>query len=284
MISIIIPCYNEEKAIEQTIKEVREALKSTKHEIIVVNDNSKDSSRAILESIKGIKLINHPYNKGYSASIKTGLKEAKYKWIGITDADGTYPNAELTNLLSYTKDYDMVVGARTKSSAKYPIVRKPAKYIIAKLANFVAEKRIPDINSGMRIFKKSLAMQFYHLYPSRFSFTTTITLAALTSDYNVKYIPIEYYKRKGKSTIRPVRDTIEFLWLILRIAVYFKPIKVFTAFSLLLLASAFAVFTLSLLFTPKVWDITVILLTIMSIQTFFSGLIADLIVRRSAAR
>jgi glycosyltransferase involved in cell wall biosynthesis len=284
MISIIIPCYNEELAIKETVDVIKKTLENKKYEIIVVNDKSTDGSKEILAKIEGIKVLNHPYNKGYSASLKTGLLNAKYDWIGITDADGTYPNHEFKHLLEFTKDFDMVVGSRTKRSAKYPLIRKPAKLVIATIANFVAERKIPDINSGLRIFKKSLAMKFFHLYPSRFSFTTTITLAALTNDYNVKYIPITYYKRMSKSTMKPIKDTINFIWLLLRIGVYFKPIKVFSSFAAFLFIIALSTFIISFIFTPQVWDITVILFTILSIQTFFSGLIVDVINRRSLAQ
>src|SRR3989344_9081642 len=136
-VSIVIPAYNEQDSIVKTIQEVKEILSKSKnkYEIIIVNDGSKDNTSDILRSIKNIIVINHPYNKGYGASIKTGIKNSKYDWILITDSDGTYPGDAIPSLLKYLPEYDMVVGARTGNEVNIPLFRKPAKFIIGKVAN-----------------------------------------------------------------------------------------------------------------------------------------------------
>jgi len=286
VVSVVIPVYNEENAVEETIKKVQFFMNQARvpYEIIAVNDGSKDFSREILEKIPGIKLINHPYNLGYGASLKTGIKESKGDYILITDADGTYPIEDIPRLLKYISKYDMVVGARTGKDVNIPLLRRPAKFMLSTIANFVSKRHIPDLNSGFRIFKKELALRFFHLFPSNFSFTTTITLAALTNDYTVKYLKINYKKRKGKSSIKPIQDFINFASLIFRISVYFNPLKIFVPLSSVFLFLGLARISQILIRTnfQERLSLTGILLVILGIQTMLLGVIADLIVKRGS--
>ena len=278
LISVVVPVFNEEGAVASTINQLKEVMdkSSYDYEIIAVNDGSKDKSLEILKNIKGINVISHPYNLGYSASLKDGIKHAKGNYILITDADGTYPIKEIPNLLKYIDKYDMVVGERRKENV--PLLRKPAKFMIAKLGNFVSGKKIPDINCGLRIFRKDIALRFWNLFPSGFSFTITITLACLTNEYTVKYVPISYFKRKGESTIHPVKDFINFITLIARIVTYFNPFKVFFSISTLLFILGFLIFFYTF-YIGFVADITVIVILLSSLQIFLIGLVADLIVK-----
>lgn len=215
-ISIIIPVYNEEETVSETMNQIKKALqKQKKAEIIAVNDASTDNSLKILKKIKDIKIISHKQNSGYGASIKTGINAAKGNTIIITDADGTYPVYEIPRFLNYMKYFDMVIGARTKG-AKEPLLRKPAKKFLCILTSILVKKYVPDINSGLRAFKKELAKKFMNLYPDRFSFTTTITICFLMNNYKTKFVPIEYYKRAGKSQIRPT-DFFKFIALVIKV-------------------------------------------------------------------
>ena len=144
----------------------------------------------------------------------------------ITDADGSYPAELIPVLLRDLGEYDMVVGARVGEHVAIPLIRRPAKWFLRKLASYLAGRAIPDLNSGLRVMRKPLVTRFEHLLPSGFSFTTTITIAALCSGSLVRYCPIDYHKRIGESKIRPTH-TVEFLLLILRTIVYFNPLKVF---------------------------------------------------------
>ncbi len=284
MISVVVPVYNEEKAVEYTISQIKHYLSIAEadYEIIIINDGSRDRSKEILENISGIKLINHPYNLGYGASLKTGIKASKGDYILITDADGTYPIEDIPKLLKYISKYDMVVGARIGKDVNIPLLRRPAKFILSAIANFLSKRHIPDLNSGFRIFKKELALRFFHLFPSSFSFTTTLTLAALTNDYTVKYIKVNYRKRKGKSSIKPIQDFLNFAGLIFRISVFFNPLKIFAPLSM---ASVFAGVATILYFLIKTnfqekLSLTGVLLVILGIQILLLGVIADLIVKR----
>jgi glycosyltransferase involved in cell wall biosynthesis len=281
-ISAILPIYNEKNSILQVIKELKKVFKNSgfNYEIIAVNDGSTDRSGAILKKIKGIKVIDHPYNKGYGASLKTGIKNAKNEWIMTVDVDGTYPISDVPKLLKCISKYDMVVGARTGRHVKVPFFRRPAKLILGLLANYLAKRRIPDLNSGLRVFKKEIVFKFWNLFPSGFSFTTTLTITAHVNDYSVKYLPINYYKRKGKSTIRPVRDFIGFLTLIFRTIMYFEPLKIFLPFAILLFVLAILRLIRDLVLLNDMGDLAT-LMFITSFQILFFGLLADLINKKT---
>jgi len=226
-ISIVIPAFNEEGAISSGIRQIQEVMDPSvyEYEIIVVDDGSADKTAALARA-EGIKLIELPENQGYGAALKAGIKRSSYETIVITDADGTYPAKFIPELVSQLGMYDMVVGARTGSNVAAPLVRMPAKWVLRKLASYLAGRHIPDLNSGLRVMRKSLIRRFLHLLPSGFSFTTTITLAALCSGSLVKYSPIDYHERIGKSKIRPTH-AFDFTLLIIRTIVYFNPLKVF---------------------------------------------------------
>lgn len=226
-ISIIIPAYNEEKAIVSQIEAIKNVLDMHKitYELIVVDDGSSDDTAKQVQK-SGVCLIHHPENRGYGAALKTGISAAKNETIVIIDADVTYPAEKIPSLLTKAHEYDMVVGARTGSNVHIPFIRKPAKWFLQKLAGYLAGRPIPDLNSGLRVMKKPIVKMFYSILPSGFSFTTTITLAFFCNDYSIYYLPIEYKKRVGNSKIRPVH-AYYFLLLILRTIVYFNPLKVF---------------------------------------------------------
>ena len=235
-ISIIIPAYNEEQRIGIVLDNLLAniALQNMDCEIIVVDDGSLDKTAEIVKRYD-VQLIQHEHNKGYGASLKTGIHYAKYNVIVITDADGTYPVDQIPKLVNFINEYDMVVGARTGKHVKIPLIRQPAKWVLNKYANYLVQDNIPDLNSGLRVFKKDIFEKFKGILPNGFSFTTTITLALLNNGYRVKYIPVNYFKRGGKSKIRPIRDTINFFSLITKVSLYFNPLRVFMPISLLLL-------------------------------------------------
>ena len=280
-LSIVIPVYNEEKGIGETLSKLIDVA-FTDWEIIVVNDGSTDKSKEMIKQYPGIKIVNHQRNLGYGAALKTGINHANYDLICITDADGTYPNAMITNLMNklIENDLDMVVGARTGSRVYVPLVRRPAKWGIGKLANWVTGKSIPDINSGLRIFKKSAFMPFINIVPDGFSFTTTITLGMLSGGYKVEFIPIDYFRRSGKSKIRPIRDTMNFVKLILRIGLYFAPLKIFMPISigLFLLAIGWGVFTKFAL--GELADVSSLIIAMTGFQVSVLAFIAELINHR----
>jgi len=280
-LSVILPVFNEERAILGTIEQIVNIFRETEipHELIIVNDGSGDKTGKILKDCTlSFTLFEHAQNRGYGASLKTGILASKYDTIAITDADGTYPNERLPEFYRKMDYARMVVG--TRSFKQLPNKTKPAKWLINRLANYLANYKIPDINSGFRLYKKGDLMKFFSIIPDGFSFTTTTTLAFLTNGLPVKYIPIEYNKREGKSKIKPVYDTVNFIQLIIRTILYFNPLKIFVPVFFLLLFLAIAVLIGSYFFLPKILDATVIVLFIAAVQTLTIGMIADLIDKR----
>jgi glycosyltransferase involved in cell wall biosynthesis len=226
-VSVVMPAYNEEHGIGPQIERLRTVMQgcAREFEIIVVDDGSTDSTAA--EARKhDVRLVLQGRNRGYGSSLKAGIAVAAHDWIVIIDADGTYPAESIPALLEHGDANDMVVGARVGEDVNIPWQRRPAKWILAKLASYLAEQEIPDMNSGLRLMKRPLVEKYEHLLPSGFSFTTTITLALLCNDYLVKYVPISYAKRVGSSKIRP-GHAYQFLLLILRTVMYFNPLRIF---------------------------------------------------------
>lgn len=276
--SIVIPAYNEAGSLEKTISQIQSL--PGKFEIIVVDDGSTDGTYECARK-SDVKVVQHPVNRGYGASLKTGIRYACYEKIVITDADGTYPNDRIPDLVNIFdgNGFDMVVGARTNKKAQIPLIRRPAKAFITLLASYLSRRPIPDLNSGLRVMKKSVLERYIHLLPDGFSFTSTITLAMLTNGYNVKYVRINYFKRKGKSKIRPISDTLNFIQLIIRMVLYFSPLRIFLPLSLLLLISGFALMVFQSIAYQNIGTISVIII-LGGVQLLAIGMLADLIDKR----
>lgn len=279
-LSVVIPVYNEEKSVAQTLNQIKEELANLKieSEIIVINDGSKDKSQEILKNINYIKLINHRVNKGYGAALKTGIKNSKYDWILIIDADGTYPVHSIPKFLEKTDKYDLITGQRDTPNSAIPFKRKHAKKFLNKFASYLAGKEIPDLNSGLRLFKKEIVLKYWGLFPDRFSFTSTLTMICLTHGYETKFIPIDYYKRQGQSSIKST-DFFNFLKLVAKLSLFFKPIKVFAPLSLFILSIALLLVIIYFAgLTEKFLDTTIIILCATALQTFFFGLLAEIVI------
>lgn len=279
-LSIIIPVYNEEEAVAGVLSALADTINPLGiiYEIIAINDCSTDNSAEILKNFPSVKTISHAHNKGYGASLKTGIKNSLYNWIMIIDGDGTYPPDVLPEMIKETKRYDMIIGARDKNSEGIHLSRRHSKIFLNRFAGYLTGKHIPDLNSGMRIFKKEIVLKYWELFPDRFSFSTTLTMISLSHGYETKFFPISYYKRKGKSSIRPT-DFLNFLKLVTKLSLFFRPIKVFGPLSLIIFLGALAILA-SFLFgiTTKFLDTMFITLVALAIQTFFFGLLAEIII------
>jgi glycosyltransferase involved in cell wall biosynthesis len=284
-ISIIIPTYNEEKAVGETLTFFKSLLDNyPQTEVIFVDDGSTDKTPQKLQSVKHdqIKVITSSTNEGYGAAIKKGVKESSYQYIAITDADGSYPNEKLPFLFSVLirENADMVIGARTGKVVKINPLRRLPKYFLRKFAQYLSSKKIPDLNSGLRIVNKELVYKFFNLLPDGFSLTSTLTIALSVDGFKVAYVPINYYKRKGKSKIKPVSDTLNFLQLIVRTSMFFNPLKIFLPLSLVLFFVGILILLYSYFFLEKILDITVVLLLVSALQMIAIGMTADLIVKK----
>lgn len=279
-LSVVIPAHDEEMGLAQVVHGIQAALQESAQpfEIIVVDDGSADRTAAIAADLD-VTLIRHPERRGYGSALKTGIRAATGDQILICDADGTYPADAIPQLLALAEANDMVVGARTGPIVDTPLLRRIAKGVLRRLASYLSESTIPDLNSGLRVFKKDAALPYFPILPSGFSFTTTITLALLCNGGSVEYVPINYHRRKGRSKIQPIRETINFIILILRTITYFNPLKVFVPISavlglLFLVSLAYDVFVLD-----NVTEKSLILL-IGSLQLLGIGVIGDVVTKR----
>lgn len=282
--TVIVPLYNEASALPAAIVDLEAILSQIgPHELIVVDDGSTDGSTEALEQLQktvpDLKRFRHEKNQGYGAALKTGIRHASHDWIVITDADGTYPNDRIGDLLAKMDQFDMVVGARTADNVEYSTLRKLPKFFLRRYASWIAGRNIPDLNSGLRVFQRNLAEKFLGLLPDGFSFTTTITLAHLTNQYRVYYEPIGYARRIGKSKIQPIRDTLRFLQLIIRLGVYFAPLKVFGPFAVVQLIAFAISLCYDVFVLQNITDKSVMLL-MFGMNTAFFALLADMIDKR----
>jgi glycosyltransferase involved in cell wall biosynthesis len=287
--SLVVPCFNEVDAIESTVNELRGKLVDCgPYELIIVNDGSSDGTAEKLTKLQQndpeLIILTHARNRGYGAALKTGTVEAQADLIVITDADCTYPNEVIPELVDTAIDAeaDMVVGARTGTEVTYSKLRAIPKIFLKRYASWIAATNIPDINSGLRVFRKSVAERYFNILPNAFSFTLTITLAMITNYHKVIYVPINYSERVGSSKIRPIRDTLKFVQLIIRTGMYFAPLRVFfplvTVLSFAFLASlGWDIFVLKNL-TDKT-----ILLLLFTMNTGMFALLADMIDKRSGS-
>lgn len=280
-VDVILPVFNEDrelvKNIVTKIREVMEGVAETR--ILVVNDGSKEEYNIdSLAEGNGIIYLKHPANRGYGAALKTGIAFGNAPWIAILDADGTYPVESLAVLIREMEDADMVVGARTGGLFQGCVIRRVTKKLLNVVASYLARVRIADLNSGMRIFTRRLCHTFWGLLPPRFSFTSTLTMGALVVGARVKEIPIEYHKRIGESSIRPLHDTMGFIGIIVRMGLLFHPLRLFGPVAGLLFAVGFFKgFVRDYFVVGHVGNLAVMLI-LTAVQIFFMGLVAELIV------
>ncbi|HET9530061.1 MAG TPA: glycosyltransferase family 2 protein [Blastocatellia bacterium] len=278
-VSIIIPAYNEEPQIGPVLKELRALFEQNdiNAEIIVVDDGSTDATARAAKAA-GARVIRHRSNRGYGAALKTGILAASYEKVGIIDADGTYPAQYLPEMIEELEQADMVVGARTGQNVHIPLVRRPAKWVLKRLANYVSNAQIPDLNSGLRVFRRDVAMQYFPILPDQFSFTTTITLAMHSDKYAVTYIPIDYRKRRGRSKIVPW-DAGSFAILILRTAMLYRPLRVFVPLALLCFAYGVIKMIIDLTHDPNI-SASALLAFVSTLLIVLIGMLGDAIATR----
>jgi glycosyltransferase involved in cell wall biosynthesis len=249
MISFLIPAYNEAGAIRATLATLRQTLATTSlvYEIIVIDDGSSDNT-AELAAEPGVIVIQQPANGGYGRALKAGIRRATYDWCAIVDADGSYPINRFPDLLHYIPQFDMVVGARQGMHYHGSRGKRLGRWILGSLVAFVVGEKLPDVNSGMRIFRKDVALAHAGRISSGFSFTTTLTLAFFMEEYFVKYLPIDYHQRVGSSKVRIGVDSLRTLQIVVQAILYYNPLKLFLPICFLSLGVGIGLALVALIF------------------------------------
>jgi glycosyltransferase involved in cell wall biosynthesis len=243
-VTIILPCYNEEGHVVAEVERIARAMDSSgySYELLAIDDGSTDQTLAKLHEaaprFPQLEIIPMPRNGGSGVVRRIGTQRARGEIVAWTDADMTYPNEripELVQVLEKDPMVDQVVGARTSEQGTYKLLRVPAKWLIRKFAERLSGRRIPDLNSGMRAFRREVALPYLRLLPPGFSCVTTITLAFLSNNHEIQYVPIEYAQRAGSSKFKFVSDAYRYILQILRMIMYFNPLKVLMPLALTLL-------------------------------------------------
>ena len=243
-VTIILPCYNEEGHVIAEVERITRAMDSSgySYELLAIDDGSTDQTLAKLHEaaprFPQLEVIPMPRNGGSGVVRRIGTQRAQGEIVAWTDADMTYPNEripELVQVLEKDPMVDQVVGARTSEQGTYKFLRVPAKWVIRKFAERLSGSRIPDLNSGMRVFRREVALPYLRLLPPGFSCVTTITLAFLSNNHEIQYVPIEYAQRAGRSKFKFVSDAYKYILQILRMVMYFNPLKVLMPLALTLL-------------------------------------------------
>jgi polyisoprenyl-phosphate glycosyltransferase len=285
-VSVVLPCYNERDHVGLEVKRIRAALDAAgmRHEIICVDDGSTDGTREVLQAIPGIRSILLPRNQGSGTARRIGTQQARGRVVVWTDADMTYPNERIPELVRQLDDtYDQVVGARRSEAGTYKLFRVPAKWAIRKLAAYLTNTPIPDLNSGLRVFKRQVAQPYLRLLPAGFSCVTTITLAFLSNGHQIKYVPIDYFKRAGRSKFHPFKDAYNYILQVLRMVMYFNPLRVLMPVGLTLLGATFVKGVADLIRHDLRVTGSTVLVGLAAFNIMAIALLADLVVRRTGS-
>lgn len=225
--SVVIPAFNEQEAIGDVVRRVR--AQAGWHEVVVVDDGSGDLTAARAEEA-GARVVRHPYNKGNGAAVKTGIREARGEVVLLMDADGQHDPADMGRLIEPVGVHDMAIGAR--SARDQAFARALGNAVFQGLASWLTGRPIPDLTSGFRAARRDRMLEILHLLPNGFSYPTTSCLALLKAGHNVAFVPVTVHPRVGTSKIRPLRDGVRFLLIILKIVTLYSPLKVFFPLSL----------------------------------------------------
>jgi polyisoprenyl-phosphate glycosyltransferase len=228
-VSVVVPVFNEAGHLADEVERIRKGFEGSdlSYEILVVDDGSTDATPAAAREIDGIRYVRFDDNRGSGSARRAGTALARGRVVVWTDADMTYPNHEIPDLVAALNGRDQVVGARMSEQGTHKVARVPAKWLIRKLAEYLTDVKIPDLNSGFRAFRREVGAQFLHLLPAGFSCVTTLTMTFLNNGYSVRYVPIDYAARAGDSKFHWWRDSRRYLLQVVRMMLLYNPIRVF---------------------------------------------------------
>ena len=290
-VTIILPCYNEEGHVVAEVERIARAMDGSgySYELLAIDDGSTDQTLAKLHEaaprFPQLEIVPMPRNGGSGVVRRIGTQRARGEIVAWTDADMTYPNEripELVQVLEKDPMVDQVVGARTSEQGTYKLLRVPAKWLIRKFAERLSGRRIPDLNSGMRAFRREVALPYLRLLPPGFSCVTTITLAFLSNNHEIQYVPIEYAQRAGRSKFKFVSDAYKYILQILRMIMYFNPLKVLMPLALTLLGVGALKAVYDVIVHPVHIANDTVLIVITGLIIGSLALLGDLVVRSRA--
>lgn len=274
-VSVIIPGYNEAPVIGGVVRGVFQVLGQTDYRfgVLVIDDGSDDGTAQVAEAA-GARVVGHPYNIGNGAAVKTGIRNARGDILVMLDGDGQHAPEDIPRLLEKLGPYDMVVGARTHASDT-EFHRDIANRLYNGFATYVCGRKVDDLTSGFRAIKANIARGFVYLLPNTFSYPTTITLATVRSGYSLAYVPIKTARRVGKSKIRLLQDGSRFLLIILKIATFFSPMKVFLPASVLMFLTGFGYGLFKVFVLRERYGPTSAMLMAVAVLVFLVGLVSE---------
>lgn len=278
-LSIVIPAFNEADGLGQVLDELSRAANDRCLEVLVVDDGSTDGTGRTAEGFAGVlpvRVISHPMTRGYGAALKTGIRAARGEIVVTMDADGQHDPRDLAALIEQMADHDMVVGARTRNSHRESS-RRAGKWVITWLADFLTRTRIPDVNSGLRAFRRETIVKYLHLLPDGFSASTTSTIALLKRGYRIAWVPITTRRRTGTSRVRQVRDGFGTILIMTRLITLFDPLRVFLSAGAGMFAAGLLSGVYYLFYGSYGGGVSTgsLLLLLTGLLLFFFGLLAD---------
>jgi glycosyltransferase involved in cell wall biosynthesis len=270
-ISVIIPARNEGRSLPACLKGVIELLPGS--EMIVVDDGSTDDTADICAS-QGVRVVSHPYPMGNGAAIKSGARAARGDVLVFMDADGQHKPDDLRALLAkFNEGYDMVVGAR-RGASHAGVHRAVANDLFSRMASWMVRQRIEDLTSGFRVVKAAKFRRFLYLLPNGFSYPTTITMSFFRAGFSVAYVPIQTPRRVGRSHIRPLRDGVRFLLIIIKIGTLYSPQRLFLPVSAGFFAIGLAYYVYTFMEYGRFTNMSA-LMFISAILTFLIGIVSE---------
>jgi glycosyltransferase involved in cell wall biosynthesis len=287
-VTVVLPCYNEREHVVAELGRITEAMDGSglRYELLVIDDASTDDTLAILRDARvrfpRVRLLEFHRNGGSGTARRIGTQQARGRIVVWTDADMTYPNEripELVEILEKDPTVDQVVGARTSEQGTHKVLRVPAKWLIRKVAERLSGTRIPDLNSGLRAFRREVALPYLRLLPPGFSCVTTITMAFLHNQHDIRYVPIDYAKRSGTSKFHFLTDAYRYILQVLRMVMYFNPLKVLMPLALFLLVVGFGKAVYDLVVNPFRFANNTVMVFMTGMIIAAVALLADLIVR-----
>lgn len=222
-LSVIFPAFNEQDNIRHTVESARNVLPRVAGvwEIIIVNDGSTDGTRAVCDDLAAhhpeVRAIHHPRNLGYGAALKSGVLDARCGLIFFSDSDGQFDMEEISDLLRWTDQYDIVAGYR--AVRRDPFYRTINAWGWNVLVRLLLGLRIRDIDCAFKVFRRSV-FERIQIRSVGAMVNTEILAQAFRLGMTVKEVKVSHFSRRhGRQTgarfrvvIKAFRELFRLWW------------------------------------------------------------------------